>query len=117
MDKHLDEGSERLLGQGWMLGLASDVGEVIPGCGPKPQHRGHGLPVGEAALVLAVLAATCKDIELQWEELKIKNRPLDIASHTDTGCQELLIAGETVLKVQTAPWSHGLAGDDRDRKV
>ena len=65
LDKHLDEGSERLLGQGWMLGLASDVGEVIPGCGPKPQHRGHGLPVGEAALVLAVLTATCKDIELQ----------------------------------------------------
>ena len=46
----------------------------------------------------------------------MKNRLLDIASHTDTGCQELLIVGKTVLKVQTAPWSHG-PGDDRDRKV
>lgn len=35
---------------------------------------------------------------------------LDIASHTDAGCQELLIVGKTVLKVQTAPWSHGPAG-------
>ena len=61
MDKHLDEGSERLLGQGGVLGLARDVGEVVPGRGPEPQHRGHGLPVGEAALVLAVLAATCRD--------------------------------------------------------
>ena len=54
LDKHLDEGSEWLLGQGWMLSLTRDVGEVIPGCGSEPQHRGHSLPVGEAALVLAV---------------------------------------------------------------
>ena len=61
MYKHLDEGTERLLGQGWVLGLARDVGEVIPGRGSEPQHRGHRLPVGKAALVLAVLTVTCRD--------------------------------------------------------
>ena len=28
----------------------------------------------------------------------MKNRPLDIASHTDIGCQELLIVGENGFK-------------------
>ena len=67
-----------------MLGLARDVGEVIPGRGSEPQHRGHGLPVGEAALVLAVLTASCKDIELQWEELGVQRTGPWILPHTQT---------------------------------
>ena len=72
MDKHLDEGSERLLGQGWVLGLAGDVGEVVPGRGPEPQHRGHRLPVGEGALVLAILTATCRGEVINNEGKKDK---------------------------------------------
>ena len=56
LDEHGDGSPQRLGGEGGVLRLARDVPQVVPGRGAEPQHRGHRPPVGQSALVIAVLA-------------------------------------------------------------
>ena len=44
-----------------MLSLTGNLAGVVASARSEPEHRGHGHPVGEAALILAVFSTSCRD--------------------------------------------------------